>query len=70
VTAFDFSLNSTQAVKDLQAQVLDKATKRAQIVSQATLDPDFVRLFTYSSDQVDNEIALTLPLESAISFFS
>lgn len=27
-----------------------------------------MRLFTYSSDRVDQEISLTLPLESAISF--
>jgi hypothetical protein len=30
VTAFDFSLNSLQAVKDLQTQVLNKATSRPQ----------------------------------------
>ena len=33
VTAFDFSLNSQQAVKDLQGEVLNKATKRPQSVS-------------------------------------
>ena len=67
--AFDFSLNSEQAIKDIKEDAFQNFNSN---IDQASLDPEFVNRFTYDSQRnggVDQEIVLTLPLESAIQFF-
>lgn len=70
--AFDFSLNSEQAVSDIKETAF-KGLEAAIGVEQVSLDPEFVSRFSYDSyqnDNVDQEIVITLPLESAIQFFA
>lgn len=72
--AFDFSLNHAHAIKDFKASSLQhiKNLQGTSKVQETLLDQNFVKLFAYdsqSNNNVDQEIVLTLPLESAISFF-
>ena len=72
MVAFDFSLNSEQAVSDIKETAF-KGLEAAIGVEQVSLDPEFVSRFSYDSyqnDNVDQEIVITLPLESAIQFFA
>lgn len=53
-------------MKDLKVANMGKP-----LIESASLNPDFVQRFAYQSNDnsgVDQEIIITLPLESAISF--
>lgn len=73
VIAFDFSLNSVNAINDLKGGAfigLGDILKNTSM-EENSLDSEFVQRFAYSSSEnggVDQEIILTLPLESAIGF--
>lgn len=72
MVAFDFSLNSEQAVKDIKESAF-QGLEAAIGIEKVSLDPEFVSRFSYDSyqnDNVDQEIVITLPLESAIQFFA
>ena len=71
--AFDFSLNCARAIDDFRSTSTRDLKNIAinEEVEELLLNQDFVSRFTYSSESnngVDQEIVLTLPLESAISF--
>ena len=71
LVAFDFSLNNNNAIKDFSSSALKniKNLKDKPKTEETSLSPEFIKRFSYTSEAnggVDQEIVLTLPLESAI----